>query len=106
MNWHVNDDNTYATSVMVTTDGTTGAAGNVLGHWSGYSDGAGNRFLPLTFIWEYTVPANFTNKTISVVTRKQDGAPGGNWYWNINQNANHGGDAHTSAIFSVEEIQV
>ena len=106
LNWHVNDDNTYATSIMITTDGTTGAVGNVLGHWSGYFDGAGNHFMPLTFIWEYTVPSGFTNKTLSVVTRKQTGAPGGNWYWNLQQNPNHGGDALSSAVFSVEEIQV
>ena len=105
MNWHANDDNTYATSLMVTTDGVTGASGNILGHWSGYMNDAGSRYLPLTFVWEYTVPASFTNKTLSVVTRKQTGAPGGSWSWNTSQNANHTG-ALSTVLFTVEEIQV
>ena len=106
MNWHANDDNTYATSLAITTDGTTVALANVLGHWSGYMNDAGSRFLPLTFIWEYTVPSGFTNKTLSVVTRKQTGAPSGDWWWNTTQNANASPAQPSTVVFSVEEIQV
>ena len=106
MNWHANDDNTYATSLAITTDGTTVALANVLGHWSGYMNDAGSRHLPLTFVWEYIVPSGFANKTLSVVTRKQTGAPSGDWWWNTTQNANASPAQPSTVVFSVEEIQV
>ena len=105
MNWHCDDDNTYQTMLAITTDGTTVDAANVIAHWGGYNNDSTSYVLPLTFIWEYTVPAGFTNKTLSVVTRKQTGAPSGQWSWNLQQNANLAG-AVSDAVFSVEEIQV
>ena len=105
MNWHCDDDNTYQTMLAVSTDGTTADATSVIAHWGGYNNDSTSYVLPLTFIWEYTVPSGFTNKTLSVVTRKQTGAPSGQWSWNLQQNANLSG-AHSTAVFSVEEIQV
>jgi hypothetical protein len=104
LNWHVDDDNTYQTSLAITTDGTSVGAANLLAHWGGYNNDATQNWNNC-FMWECTVPANFSNKTISVVTRKQTGAPGGQWSWNLQQNANVTG-AHSTAFFSVEEIQV
>ena len=104
MNWHCDDDNTYQTMLAITTDGTTVDAANVIAHWGGYNNDATSHYLPLTFVWEYTVPASFTNKTLSVVTRKQTGAPSNSWSWNLQQNANLTG-AVSDAIFLVEEIQ-
>ena len=104
LNWHIDDDNTYQTSIAITTDGTTVDAANVIAHWGGYNNDAVSENWQNCWIWEYTVPAGFTNKTLSVVTRKQTGAPGGQWSWNLQQNANLTG-AHSTAVFSVEEIQ-
>ena len=103
LNWHIDDDNTYQTSIAITTDGTTVDPANIIAHWGGYNNNATSENWQNCWIWEYTVPANFTNKTLSVVTRKQTGAPGGQWSWNLQQNANV--TVGSSAVFSIEEIQ-
>jgi len=102
LNWHNDDDNTYQTALAITTDGTT--ASEIIAHWGGYDNDTVSTNWGTCFIWEYTVPAGFTNKTLSVITRKQTGAPGGQWSWNLQQNANV--SAASSAVFSIEEIQV
>ena len=101
LGWHIDDDNTYQTAIAITTDGTT--ASEIIAHWGGYNNDATGENWGTCFIWEYTVPAGFTNKTLSVITRKQTGAPGGQWSWCLQQNTNV--TAVSTAVFSVEEIQ-
>ena len=107
LNHYAITDNTYSTTIGVSTDGTS-VTDLMFSHsfWTD-SDGS-NQNIPCHFQWIYDVPANFTNKTLSVVTRKQTGAPANTWRWNLLIIANDDPSgiyrtAHTN--LSVMEIQ-
>jgi len=82
LNHYAITDNTYSTTIGVSTDGAS-VTDLMFSHsfWTD-SDGS-NQNIPTHFQWIYDVPANFTNKTLSVVTRKQNGAPANTWRWNL-----------------------
>jgi len=102
--YYTTGDLTYQAGVGVSTDGTT--ASDVLAY-SGWYLGASitTAFLPSQFSWVYTVPANFTNKTLSVITRHQTGFPAVTSKFQAFQEAN---PPHhkPNVTFLVQEIQV
>ena len=104
-NFYTAGDNTYQTQIAVSTDGTT--PGGIIAS-SGWYFGTGigsNTYMPMQFTWIFPVPASFTSKTLSVITRHQTGYP------SVSTKFITFADANTPSILPnasllVQEIQV
>jgi hypothetical protein len=101
-------DNTYSTAIGVSTNGTTVDNDLISTHSFWIDSDGSNQNIPTHFQFIYTVPSGFTNKTLSVVTREQDGSPASSPVWRIDCIANDspsGLNRVGTANLSVMEIQ-